>query len=174
MTLLGTIARPERKNPEQPKVLDQQLAFWIQQLLFCYRRSKCGGFAKTLALYLIDGGARKRVIDVLCELGVCCSWSTAQSVEKRLVQHARAQAAKIGSKDNCMLTYDNFDFSIGRSREYLGNRKAFRSITTSIAVLGQKIPIEGLKQCMWRPLVPLRPEHVIVKASKLFKKEVRS
>ena len=158
--LLNTIARSISTHANEPPPLNQRQIFWVQQLLFSIHRSKGAAFAKAIGIYLIDSGTKRRAIDMLSALGVCCSWSTAQDVMKNLTSKAEEQVRFVGSLPNTLVTYDNFDFSVGRSTEYLGNRKQFQSITTSIAVLGNRIPYRGLHQNMWRPSVPLRVSDV--------------
>ena len=156
LDFLITVTRQKRRGEGSPSELSQRHTFWVQQMLFDMQRSKCGGFAKTMAIYLIDGGAKRHVIDSLSTLGVCCSYGTAHSILNELVSRARDQVRSIGSLPNCILTYDNFEFPVNKSTESLGNRKEFRSITTLIAVRGIKIPENGLQQSMWRPHVPLK------------------
>ncbi len=148
---LNVIARQGEATKKNPLKVGCRQAFWVMQFLFAVQRTKCSGFAKVMALYLVDGGAKKRTIDMLASLGVCTSYITTHDVLKQLERISEHQVRLFGSRSDSYLTYDNFDFAENRATELLGNRKVFNSITTALAIRGTNIPRGGLKQQMWRP-----------------------
>ena len=115
-------------------------------MLFAIQRSKSSGFAKTLGIYLLDGSTKKRVIDLFSTLGVCCSYITTQNIIKGLVARAEHQVRALRIASNIIKTYNNFEFSEYRSAERIGNRKVFRSITTTLLFRDIIIPADSLKQ----------------------------
>ena len=159
--LFSTIARPINMSIDHPHPLSHRQVFWILQILFAIQRFKSGGFAKTMSLYLFDGGAKQRVIDTLSVLGVCCSYTTTQAMMKGPVASTGDRVRSLGPLRDIVKTYDNFEFSEHQSAERIGNRKVFRSITTALMFRGSTIPIDGLRQGMWRPQSVLRVESIL-------------
>ena len=72
-------------------------------MLLSVRRHKGSAFSKALTLYLLDCGTKRRAIEVLSTLGVCCSWTTAQNVMGELAERAEGQVRRFGSLYNCYL-----------------------------------------------------------------------
>jgi hypothetical protein len=159
--LLSTIARQYHIPAENPVEPGHRQVFWVLQMLFAIQRSKSSGFAKTLGIYLIDSGAKKRVVDLFSTLGVCCSYTTVQNVLKGLVTRAERQVRALSTLTDIVKAYDNFEFSEHRSAERVGNRKVFRSITTALMFRGRMIPVDGLRQGMWRPQSDLTIKSII-------------
>ena len=165
--LLSSIARPSDSPPTKPMEKGLKQAMWVSMFLFSMQRHRCNGLAKALAIYLMDSGVKKRVVDMLSSLNVCVSYTTAQGMIKELRQIGAAEVRTRGFRVrdmvvNSITTYDNYDFVEHKSTERLGSRKTQRGITTALQFTGIRMPREGLRQNMWRPMHKMRVQDIVV------------
>ena len=108
-------------------------------------------FQSVMGLYIYQGGARRRVLDTLCQLGLTMSYSTLQRRMSSLSDEARRKIRTIGRASTTVVTYDNFVFAEGRRGERIGDVREFRSITTALIFEGQGLGVTVLRQNMWQP-----------------------
>ena len=160
--LLSSVARPSDHPSSKPIPMGIKQTMWVSMLLFSMQSSRCSGLARTLALYLMDSGVKKRVIDVLSTLNVCVCYSTAQSLGKHLAVLGENEVGLNTSSEKQAKSYDNFDFVDHKSAERLGSRKTQRGITTVLQFQAIMIPDGGLRQDMWRPNHEVRVQDIVV------------
>ena len=108
-------------------------------------------FQSVMGLCIYQGGARRRVLDTLCHLGLTMSYSTLQRRMSSLSDEARRKIRTIGRASTTVVTYDNFVFAEGRRGERIGDVREFRSITTALIFKGQGLGVTVLRQNMWQP-----------------------
>lgn len=161
LRLLNSIARPSSSSAGCPMETEHKQIMWVTQFLYSMQARRCNGFPRTLALYLLDAGAKKRSLNVLSKLGVTVSSHQVQDTEMTLAKLGADEVRIKGNSSNTITTYDNFDFVEHRSGERLGDKKTQRGITTALQFAGVCMPATGLRQNMWRPRVPIRVQHIV-------------
>jgi hypothetical protein len=121
--------------------------------LLCHklRPKKANNIQTVLGLYLYQGGARRRVIDLFCQCGLTVSYKTLQRRMENLTDEAKRKARVVGQSLAGIVTYDNFNFAEGKRGERTGDSRIMRSITTSLVFRGRGFDDDALRQNMWRP-----------------------
>ena len=104
-----------------------------------------------LGLYLYGNGVRSRAIDMFCKLGVSRSSDFIAKKYAAMQETGESKVRALSHSNSAVFAYDNFEFTVGRRGERVGDRKTFHSITTALVTKGRLIPEEGLTQSMWRP-----------------------
>lgn len=116
---------------------------------------------KALGVLLVTGSVKRRLIEVLNNMGLVCSYRT---VQRLIVKNARAQidAAKEMAKDEqTYLAYDNFNRQVLRKDQILSDVNEQVNMTTSFIARNPEIPATGLKKDMLKFETPLRAEDII-------------
>ena len=161
----------QETRPRNPTAINLQTgdeAFNIRRTVIIFgilshlmRPNRSTNFQTVLGLYLYQGGARRRVLDTQCQLGLIMSYSTLQRRMEKLTGKAERQVQLVGQTLSGVITYDNFDFAEGKRGESAGDQRVFRSITTCLAIVGRAFEGGPLYQHMWQPhSCPLSVEHV--------------
>jgi hypothetical protein len=94
---------------------------------------------------------QRRIIDLLSQLGVCCSYKTVLEASKKISQISREEVAALSSRPDSVTAYDNFEQTLGVKGERRGDHSEFYSVTTGEVLLGREIPSNGLSQDMLNP-----------------------
>ena len=141
---------------EEPGLRDRPLNTRRTVIIFgtlCHlmRPNRSTNFQTVLGLYLYQGGARRRVLDTLCQLGLIMSYTTLQRRMEGLQAKAERKVQLVGQALSGVVTYDNFDFAEGKRGERAGDQRVFRSITTCLAIEGRAFDNGRLEQHMWHP-----------------------
>lgn len=160
--MLSLIARPSDSPASEPLTMGLRQAMWICMFLFSMQSHRCNGLAKTLTLYLMDSGVKKRVVDQLSSLNVCVSYTTGQTMIKKLRGFGAAEVRKRGVDLRNCTSYDNYDYVEHKSAERLGSRKEQKGITTALQYRGIGISEQGLRQSMWRPHHKIRVKDIVI------------
>ena len=112
--------RDESTHPQRAIPVGRQITILS---LFCHmlRPNTSINFQSVMGLYIYQGGARRRVLDTLCHLGLTMSYSTLQRHMSSLSDEARRKLRTIGRASTTVVTYDNFVFAEGRRGERIGD-----------------------------------------------------
>lgn len=97
-----------------------------------------------LGFYLLQGGARRRVLDTFCQFGLTISYTTLQRRMADLIGEAERKVKIMGQSPFGIVTYDNFDFLEGKRGERTGDTRIQRSITTSLIFKGRGLDAGAL------------------------------
>lgn len=128
------------------------------------RPNRSTNFQTVICLYLYQGGARRRVLDTLCRLGLTISYTSIQRRMADLTEEAQRAVQVAGRSANAIVTWDNFEFTEGRRGERIGDHREFRSITTALVFSGRGFEDGDLQQHMWRPYdILLSAENLVKK-----------
>lgn len=131
-------------------ITNEQLVI-ISLLCHCLKPRLSCNFQYIIGLYLYQGGARRRCIDTLSSLGLTCSYSTILRQADKISSEARRRIRQVGCQPTTIMTYDNYDFVVGRRDERIGDVATHRSITTALMFRGQGLGAIPLRQEMWQP-----------------------
>ena len=145
-----TCLRDPTATPADP-ALTERAVIILASLCHIMRPIKSTNFQTLMGLYLYQGGTRRRVLDTLNQLGLIISYDTLQRRMKSLTEEAERQVQLVGRAPNCILTWDNFEFTEGRRGERTGDQASFRSITTALVVEGRDSGDGPLRPHMWHP-----------------------
>lgn len=119
--------------------------------LYQMGRKKFNNVPKLLGLYLYQSGVKKKIIDMMSNIGFCTSYTTTIDCQKALAKVGQSTIPYRARDPVMVFAHDNFDFSEQPSGERLGERKTFVSITNGIMLRCPYLPKDGLKQSSWHP-----------------------
>ena len=115
--LLCMLARPAHQSGHQAIQFGPRQTIWVTMLLFSMQRKKCNNVPRLLGMYLVNSGAKKRVVDLLSTIGLCVSYTTVQECFKGIADIGEEQVRFLGSDPRRNDAYDNYDFAEHRSGE---------------------------------------------------------
>lgn len=72
-------------------------------------------FATLMGIYLYQGGARRRVMDVLARLGLCMTYKSIHRLLGDISGEQRKQVCKFGKDPATVTAYDNYSWPAGRA-----------------------------------------------------------
>ena len=142
----------------------ERTVLMLASLCHLMRPIKSTNIQTIMGLYMYQGGCRRRVLDTMQRLGLIISYDTLQRRMKSLTDEAQRQVQLVGRAPNCILTWDNFEFTEGRRGERTGDRAAFRSITTALVFEGRGFDGNQLRPQMWHPETTLLSARGIAKS----------
>lgn len=118
--------------------------------VMAYTRHKIKSNALQLrvGVHLHASGTRRHVIDLLHNMGVCCSYEVITGMIKEISKRAADRIAAIAERATVITAYDNFEYTVGVRQERVDDNSAFKSVTTGLAFDGLYIPSGGLTQSM--------------------------
>ncbi len=148
---LGLLSKPARKRDDINPIPSQSILVWVSMFLYSIRREKCNNIPRLFGLYCVNGGVKKRIVDVLSSIGLCASYSTLQECLKGLADVGQNRLLVLAKDPTMNLAHDNFDFPDKPSGERLGDRKTFVSLTNGIIFKGHYMHQGDLKQSSWHP-----------------------
>lgn len=150
--LLMGIDDPTRESDSQRTSLSERHLFLLSNLCMSLHHKTCNYLPTTFGLYLLDGGAAKRVIETFSQLGVCPSHTTLVTRRNEIANYAKEQVRNLGERErDIVISWDNFEYQDSKAEERITNSTKFMSITTAVACIGLKYPPLGLKQPMLHP-----------------------
>jgi hypothetical protein len=113
-----------------------------------------------MGLYLHSKGLKRRQLEALCRLGVCCSYETTQRSIKRQTARAASLVAERGHAPTVVTAYDNFEQMEHVKEQRLDNQNTFHSVTTGELVEGIEMPVGGLQQSMLNSSIELQVKDI--------------
>ena len=158
---LCQLSRPLSKTTAETVKWGPMHTAWISMLLYAMARKKFNNIPRLFGLYLVNSGAKKRLVDTMSSIGLCASFTTVQDTQKAITNVGEKQIACLASDPTVNKAHDNFDFPEHRSGERIGQKKTFVSLTNGIISKGHHLPSAGLKQSMWHPERPLLTSKII-------------
>ena len=139
--------------PTKEKNTTGMLLVLLSTLCHRLHPKKSSNFQTIFALYLYHGGARRRVIDSLCFLGLTLSYKSVLRHLSRLTEDAQNRIKSVGRLPTTVLTYDNLDYAEGRRGERVGEVRTFRSITSALLFETHGPGAVPLTKDMWNPVL---------------------
>jgi hypothetical protein len=161
-------SRAHRPSYAQRKDLTplQLKAYLITSVICRARATKNSNYlSKTLGLYMLSSGVKRRVIEVLNGLGIYDSYTQLNKLYDQIAD--RGEVGKyIPNSDNTLtltwyvkgelrvqardpqavVVYDNFNFMDYVRDQTLGNFGIMRNLTTGLLVVSSALPMNGLTQ----------------------------
>lgn len=128
------------------------------------RSIESSGFQLQLSIYLHSKGIKRRQLETLSRLGLCCSYrTTIRAIKKQNEESAKRVAAQ-GQSPLVITAYDNFEQMEHVKEQRLDNQSSFHSVTTGQSIEGIEIPPGGLLQSMLHSSVELQLKDIFFSA----------
>ena len=105
-----------------------------------------------VALYFYSAGARIDGITLLNHFGLSVSYDVLQRKLQSISTTSKQWIRQQASNSHLVGTWDNFEYRENVQGEQVGDTVKFRSITMALWIeKGWRLPVDGLKQSMWKP-----------------------
>ncbi|KAJ3453649.1 hypothetical protein MRS44_017896 [Fusarium solani] len=127
-----------------------------------HQRNRSSGFQIQLSVYLHSKGVKRRQLEALQRLGLCCSYHKTLQVIKRQSEHAAKAVAAKGQQPTVVTAYDNFEQMEHVKEQRVDNQGSFHSVTTGLLIQGIEMPEGGLMQSMLNPAARLQLEDIFL------------
>jgi hypothetical protein len=101
-----------------------------------------------VGLFLKANGLRRKGIDILNQLGICCSYNRLRRSQTRQMQRTQIEIRDMRSIPSLNITINNCDIADGINEERMGDHGTHTSATTGLVNRGIEIPENGLTQNM--------------------------
>ena len=170
LSLLRTILQPLRNasatDDEEGATVNQNYLIVTIIAIVCRaaRSIESSGFQLQLSVYLHSKGIKRRQLEALSQLGLCCSYrTTMRAIKKKNEESARRVAAQ-GNSPSVVTAYDNFEQMEHVKEQRLDNQSSFRSVTTGQCIQGIEMPPGGLQQSMLHSSVELQLKDIFFSA----------
>ncbi|KAH8751038.1 hypothetical protein F5883DRAFT_507546 [Diaporthe sp. PMI_573] len=124
------------------------------------RRNGSSGFQLQLSVYLHSKGVKRRQIEALHRLGLCCSYHKTLQVIKRQSEAAAEAVTLKGQQPTAVTAYDNFEQMEHVKEQRVDNENSFHSVTTGQLIEGIEMPEGGLLQSMQNQAARLRVQDI--------------
>jgi hypothetical protein len=105
--LLQSLDHPATAKKTAPKVLSSRHILMMSMMCMSLHRKKCSNLPTSFGIYMLDGGANKRVISTSNRFGICSSYSQLRIQYKQLASRAEQEVRALSSAStNLILSYD--------------------------------------------------------------------
>ncbi|KAI9845730.1 MAG: hypothetical protein M1837_004563 [Sclerophora amabilis] len=139
----------------------EQLIIMLTQMLYNRRPLASNYIPALMGLHLHAGGTRKRIIDLLSQLGICTGYRVTLANVKKVSELAKEDIRRLGQADDSISVYDNFEQTDGVREQRIDDNSEFHSVTTGEVIAGREMPSGGLRQDMLDPTVRMSREDVV-------------
>lgn len=126
------------------------------------QRNRSSGFQIQLSVYLHSKGVKRRQLEALQRLGLCCSYHKTLQVIKQQSEQAEKAVAARGQQPTVVTAYDNFEQMEHVKEQRVDNQSSFHSVTTGQLIQGIEMPEGGLLQSMLNPATKLQLEDIFL------------
>jgi hypothetical protein len=124
------------------------------------QRTEASAFQLQLGIYMHSKGVKRRQLDVLHQLGLCCSYHKILQAISNQCDQSAAAVAQDGQQPTVVTAYDNFEQMEHVKEQRIDNQNSFHSVTTGVMVEGIEMPATGLAQNMLNSDVRLEVEDI--------------
>lgn len=105
-----TASQPSPRGYDNlPPQVDGVLVNILAVMCGSQRRNESSGFQRQLSVYLHSKGVKRRQIEALHRLGLCCSYHKTLQVIKRQSEAAAEAVTLRGEQPTAVTAYDNFE-----------------------------------------------------------------
>ncbi|KAI9848989.1 MAG: hypothetical protein M1837_005880 [Sclerophora amabilis] len=139
----------------------EQLIIMLTQMLYNRRPLASNYILALMGLHLHAGGTRKRIIDLLSQLGICTGYRVTLANVKKVSELAKEDIRRLGQADDSISVYDNFEQTDRVWEQQINDNSEFHSVTTGEVIAGREMPSGGLRQDMLDPTVRISREDVV-------------
>jgi hypothetical protein len=101
-----------------------------------------------MGIQLHVNGTKRRVIELLYQIGITVGYKLVLTVFRELSASQRASLRIIRQTNDFLVTWDNFEQMRQVKHQRLDNKSEFFSVTTAQILKSTWMPEEGLKQFM--------------------------
>ncbi|KAH8743667.1 hypothetical protein F5883DRAFT_512169 [Diaporthe sp. PMI_573] len=143
-----------------PPQVDGVLVNILAVMCGTQRRNGSSGFQLQLSVYLHSKGVKRRQIEALHRLGLCCSYHKTLQVIKRQSEAAAEAVTLKGQQPTAVTAYDNFEQMEHVKEQRVDNENSFHSVTTGQLIEGIEMPEGGLLQSMQDQAARLRVQDI--------------
>ncbi|KAI9849692.1 MAG: hypothetical protein M1837_002818 [Sclerophora amabilis] len=159
--VLNSINITKRYNRELPPRL---LVMIMTQMLYNRRPLGSNYIPALMGLHLHSSGTRKRVVDLLSQVGICTGYRVTLANVRKISELAKEDIRRFGQADDSISVYDNFEQTEGVQEQRIDDNSEFHSVTTGEVIAGREMPTGGLRQDMLDPTVRMSRDDVVFSA----------
>ncbi|KAK9233683.1 hypothetical protein V1525DRAFT_415744, partial [Lipomyces kononenkoae] len=122
---LRDISRPLRGSRNGVEIKDSVLTGILAILCGTQQRIEASAFQLQLGIYMHSKGVKRRQLDVLHQLGLCCSYPKILQAISDQSDHSAAAVAQQGQLPTVVTAYDNFEQMEHVKEQRIGNESLF-------------------------------------------------